>query len=114
MFIGHRSPANLRNSERRPTLVAAELPKLTDFQVQEMTDRYEIHGGAADTENPSAYGAPINAGAPDTSLPPKHPQDDPNYYPDGSRRPSGGTGESGEQTRVTTPSGEKAGVTPPA
>ncbi|AFR97888.2 monosaccharide transporter [Cryptococcus neoformans C23] len=106
--------AHAHLTERRPTLVAAELPKLTDFQVQEMTDRYEIHGGAADTENPSAYGAPINAGAPDTSLPPKHPQDDPNYYPDGSRRPSGGTGESGEQTRVTTPSGEKAGATPPA
>lgn len=94
--------------------MAAELPKLTDFQVQEMTDRYDIHGGAADTENPSSYGAPINAGAPDTALPPKHPQDDPSYYPDGSRRPSGGTAESGEQTRVTTPSGEKASATPPA
>lgn len=36
-----------------------------------MTDRYDIHGGAA-TEDPEAVGAPVNTGAPDTTLPPTH------------------------------------------
>ena len=32
--------------KRRPTIIAEELPKLTDHQIQTMTDRYEIHGAA--------------------------------------------------------------------
>ncbi|WVQ86255.1 hypothetical protein IAT38_008423 [Cryptococcus sp. DSM 104549] len=89
--------AHAHLTERRPTLVAAELPKLTDFQVQEMTDRYDIHGGATDTENPSSFGAPVNAGVPDTTLPPTHPHD--HAYAD--RRGSNNS----DNTRVTTPTG---------
>ncbi|WVQ70810.1 hypothetical protein IAR50_000332 [Cryptococcus sp. DSM 104548] len=98
--------------KRRPTLVAEELPKLTDFQVQELTDRYDIHGGAADTENPTAYGAAASGADHTQALPPAEPKDHPDYNPDGTRRGSAG---SGEQTRVTTPSGtaEKPTVTPP-
>ncbi|WVF67861.1 hypothetical protein IAT40_002622 [Kwoniella sp. CBS 6097] len=81
--------AHAHLTERRPTLVAAELPKLSDHQVQEMTERYDIHGGAA-TEDPEAVGAPVNTGgAIDTSLPPVHP-------------PTEHLG-SGEHTRVPTP-----------
>ncbi|WWC92472.1 uncharacterized protein L201_007430 [Kwoniella dendrophila CBS 6074] len=65
--------AHAHLTQRRPTLVAAELPKLSDHQIQEMTERYDIHGGAA-TEDPEAYGAPVNTEV-DTSLPPVHPHD---------------------------------------
>ena len=60
--------------QRRPTLIAAEMPKLTDYQIQVMTDRLGIHDGAEETENAGAYGAPVNAGEPDTTLPPPHPE----------------------------------------
>ncbi|WVQ95373.1 hypothetical protein IAU59_002470 [Kwoniella sp. CBS 9459] len=81
--------AHAHLTERRPTLVAAELPKLSDHQVQEMTERYDIHGGAA-SEDPEAVGAPVNTGgAIDTSLPPVHPPTEHNA--------------SGEHTRVPTP-----------
>nr|ODN82374.1 monosaccharide transporter [Cryptococcus depauperatus CBS 7841]ODN96004.1 monosaccharide transporter [Cryptococcus depauperatus CBS 7855] len=90
--------AHAHLTERRPTLVAAELPKLTDFQIQEMTDRYDIHGGGADAEDPSAYGAP---GAPDTTLPPKHSKNHPDYLPDGTHR--GSATSSQQETRVATP-----------
>jgi hypothetical protein len=61
--------------KRRPTLIAAELPKLTDHQILTLTDRYDIHGGATETEAPGTFGAPVNAGEPDTTLPPAHPSD---------------------------------------
>lgn len=60
---------------RRATLIAAELPKLTDHQVQVLTDRYDIHGGALDNEAGGTYGDAPNAGQPDTTLPPAHPSD---------------------------------------
>ncbi|EIW66271.1 hypothetical protein TREMEDRAFT_72410 [Tremella mesenterica DSM 1558] len=61
-------------TERRPTLIAAELPKLTDHQIQVMTDRYDIHGGVADVEAPNTYGTAENAEKTDTTLPPPHPE----------------------------------------
>ncbi|RXK41078.1 monosaccharide transporter [Tremella mesenterica] len=61
-------------TERRPTLIAAELPKLTDHQIQVMTDRYDIHGGVADVEGPNTYGTAENAEKTDTTLPPPHPE----------------------------------------
>jgi hypothetical protein len=42
--------AHAHITKRRPTLIAAELPKLTDHQVHTMTERYDIHGGAMDME----------------------------------------------------------------
>ncbi|WWC72735.1 uncharacterized protein I206_106699 [Kwoniella pini CBS 10737] len=79
--------AHAHLTQRRPTLVAAELPKLSDHQIQEMTDRYDIHGGDQ-AEDPEAYGAAVNQGAPDTTLPPVHPHDHAN---------------DGDATRVPTP-----------
>ncbi|WVR08726.1 hypothetical protein IAU60_005784 [Kwoniella sp. DSM 27419] len=77
--------AHAHLTERRPTLVAAELPKLSDHQVQAMTERYGIHGGAA-TEDEEAFGAPANVNSPiDTSLPPVHPTD---HHDDHTRVPS--------------------------
>lgn len=35
-----------------------------------MTDRYDIHGGALDTEAGGTYGDAPNSGSPDTTLPP--------------------------------------------
>lgn len=61
-------------TKRRPTLIAAEMPKLTDHQVQVMTDRYHIHGGAMDNEAGGTYGDAPNSGEPDTTLPPAHPE----------------------------------------
>lgn len=49
-------------TKRRPTIIAKELPKLTDHQVQVMTDRYDIHG---------ADSVPSEEDAIDTSLPPQ-------------------------------------------
>jgi len=83
--------------QRRPTIIAEELPKLTDHQVQAMTERYDIHGGAADVEAPGTYGAPTNAGELDTTLPPPHGdlnEKNPRAYPDQY---------SGNSTRVPTP-----------
>jgi len=62
--------AHAHITKRRPTLIAAELPKLTDHQVQTMTDRYDIHGGAMDMEAGGTYGDAPNSGTPDTTLPP--------------------------------------------
>lgn len=107
-------------TNRRPTLIAAELPKLTDHQVQVMTDRYDIHGGAADS-NPEAYGAEVNAGEPDTTLPPAHPGDinTRGNFPHGHKlapgdEPSG----SGNSTRVpsidnTSAEKQKTEIPPP-
>ncbi|OCF56236.1 monosaccharide transporter [Kwoniella mangroviensis CBS 10435] len=78
--------AHAHLTQRRPTLVAAELPKLSDHQIQEMTERYDIHGGD-NAEDPEAIGAPVNV-TPDTTLPPIHPHDHVG---------------SGEATRVPTP-----------
>jgi hypothetical protein len=61
--------------KRRPTLIAAEMPKLTDHQVQVLTDRYDIHGGAMDNEAGGTYGDAPNSGSPDTTLPPTHASD---------------------------------------
>lgn len=47
---------------RRPTVVAKELPKLTDHQIEVMTDRYDLH-------NNRNTGKDIENGV-DTSLPP--------------------------------------------
>ncbi|WWC65176.1 uncharacterized protein I303_107790 [Kwoniella dejecticola CBS 10117] len=79
--------AHAHLTQRRPTLVAAELPKLSDHQIQEMTERYDIHG-ADQAEDPEAYGAAVNQGTPDTTLPPVHPHDHV---------------KSGEATRVPSP-----------
>lgn len=105
-------PASMLNrySQRRPTIIAAELPKLTEHQIQEMTDRYEIHGGAAEfvglsfrfclmltwtsAENADTFGAPVNQDVPDTTLPPKEAPNEKT-----PRR------ESGVSTRVATPEG---------
>jgi len=89
--------------KRRPTIIAKELPKLTDHQVQVMTDRYDIHGGAEHPEGADAYGAEVNQGEPDTTLPPTHPKD---FGREGNtgighRNDSGsGSSLSGDNTRV--------------
>lgn len=49
-------------THRRPTLIAAELPKLDEHQVKVMTDRYDIHGS---DEVPD-----VESGGVDTSIPP--------------------------------------------
>jgi hypothetical protein len=56
--------------KRRPTIIADELPKLTDHQIATLTERYDIHGGAADAEASNTFGAAVNSGEPDTTLPP--------------------------------------------
>lgn len=48
-------------TQRRPTLIAAELPKLDEHQVKVMTDRYDIHGSDAVPDAESGI---------DTSIPP--------------------------------------------
>lgn len=65
--------AHAHITQRRPTIVAAELPKLTDHQVHVMTERYDIHGGALDNEAGGTFGDAPNAGTPDTTLPPADP-----------------------------------------
>lgn len=87
--------------KRRPTIIAAELPKLTDHQVQAMTERYDIHGGAMDVEQATGgqeYGAPVNEGQVDTTLPPASPS--------GLREGAEGhAGSSGNSTRVNSQEG---------
>jgi len=92
-------------TKRRPTIIAAEMPKLTDYQIQAMTDRYDIHGGAAE-EAADSYGAPVNAGEPDTTLPPRHPEK--------NHRES--DANSGDLTRVPSPmiGGVAKGTTAPS
>ncbi|KAK8850689.1 hypothetical protein IAR55_004609 [Kwoniella newhampshirensis] len=104
--------AHAHLTERRPTLVAAELPKLTDHQIAEMTERYDIHGGAAETEDPEAVGAATGAGKPDTTLPPLHPTDHA-YSGNNERRPSA-TGSSGQATMVQEPHSQAMGGIPEA
>lgn len=66
--------AHAHITKRRPTLIADELPKLTDHQIQTMTDRYDIHGAvAADTSADDSRGAAEAQPNPDTTLPPAHP-----------------------------------------
>lgn len=61
------------NSKRRPTIIAEELPKLTDHQINVMTEKYDIHGGASDLEANGTIGAATGSDEPDTTLPPTHP-----------------------------------------
>ena len=100
--------------KRRPTIIAAELPKLTDHQVAVMTDRYDIHGGVP-IDNPESYGADLNAGEPDTTLPPSDPEHlkTRGNYPHGHPELGGASAQgSGENTRVPSlengVTGEKA------
>ena len=62
--------------QRRPTIVAEQLPPLTDHQVQTLTERYGIHGEVeADVEAGSAHGAGSETSIPDTTLPPASPEE---------------------------------------
>ena len=88
--------AHAHLTKRRPTIIAEELPKLTDYQVATMTERYDIHGGAADAEADGTYGAALNAGQPDTTLPPA----DGNF-----NRKEGTIGSTGDSTRAASPVG---------
>ncbi|CAK9783331.1 hypothetical protein CC85DRAFT_268494 [Cutaneotrichosporon oleaginosum] len=54
--------AHAHVTHRRATKVAKELPKLTDHQVQVMTDRYDIHGPDTEVTAEDAI---------DTSIPPR-------------------------------------------
>lgn len=97
-------------TKRRATFVAADLPKLTDHQVQVMTERYDIHNGAMEFGHPESYGAEANQGEPDTTLPP----------PEGPRGNKAIPGEPGYNsssgdiaTRVPTPTGETSGAPKP-
>jgi hypothetical protein len=105
-------------TKRRATFVAADLPKLTDHQVQVMTERYDIHNGAMEFGHPEAYGAEANQGEPDTTLPPaegsrglntgnKAIPGEPGY------NSSSGDVATGENTRVPTPTGETEGIPKP-
>jgi sugar porter (SP) family MFS transporter len=85
--------------KRRPTIIAEELPKLTDHQIQTLTDRYDIHGGASEEAAPGTFGAPVNAGEPDTTLPPTHPSE---LRTHGNHAVND---DSGLSTRVPTPTG---------
>lgn len=88
--------------KRRPTIIAKEMPKLTDHQVQVLTDRWDIHGGAADhPEGGNSYGGPINQEEHDTSLPPAEPTEKAGMNTVG--RTGSGSSVSGDNTRVPTP-----------
>ena len=66
--------AHAHLTQRRPTIVAEELPPLTDHQVQQMTERYDIHGEvAADEEARVAVGPGEEGATLNTALPPAHP-----------------------------------------
>jgi hypothetical protein len=92
--------------KRRPTIIAKEMPHLTDHQVQVMTDRYDIHGGPMDEGAGAAdsYGAEANEGEPDHTLPPKHASE---LGQKGNQTTLNATNsgefESGDNTRVPTP-----------
>lgn len=90
--------AHAHITQRRPTIVAAELPKLTDHQISELTERYEIHSAEVDKNNIEAYGAAPNSGTPDTTLPPQHPE-----ALSGAKGPRRSGEGSGNNTRVGTP-----------
>lgn len=91
-------------TKRRATFVAAELPKLTDHQVQVMTDRYDIHNGAMEAGHPDSYGAEANQGEPDTTLPPAAPNKGNQAYPgEPGYNSSSGEVATGDNTRVPTP-----------
>lgn len=75
-------------TKRRPTLIAKELPKLTEHQVQVLTDRYDIHG--SDT-------VPTTEDAIDTSLPPPEATE--------AEKADGRFSTSPNSTRVPTPEG---------
>ncbi|KAK4689669.1 hypothetical protein P7C73_g435, partial [Tremellales sp. Uapishka_1] len=66
--------AHAHLTKRRPTLIAGELPKLTDFQITTMTERYDIHGNAATIEADGTNGSLPNTIEPDTELPPSEPK----------------------------------------
>lgn len=93
--------AHAHLTKRRPTLIAAELPKLTDYQIQTMTDKYGIHDGAEGTEDAGSYGAPVNAGEADTTLPPAHPDG----FREGNKNVRDSNEHSSNSTRVPTPTG---------
>lgn len=90
--------------KRRPTIIAKEMPKLTDHQVQVLTDRWDIHGGAADhPEAANSYGGPINQEEEhDTSIPPAHPTGK-DHHAVGRTGSGSGSSLSGNNTRVPTP-----------
>jgi hypothetical protein len=90
--------------KRRPTIIAKEMPKLTDHQVQVLTDRWDIHGGAADhPEGGNSYGGPINQEEHDTSLPPAEPTEKAGMNTVGRSGSGSGSSISGNNTRVPTP-----------
>jgi sugar porter (SP) family MFS transporter len=90
--------------KRRPTIIAKEMPKLTDHQVQVLTDRWDIHGGAADhPEGANSYGGPINQEEHDTSLPPAEPTEKAGMNTVGRNGSGSGSSLSGNNTRVPTP-----------
>lgn len=93
--------AHAHITKRRPTLIAAELPKLTDHQIQTMTDRYDIHGAvAADTAADDAIGAGADQPNPDTTLPPAHPS--------GFNKPHRDSDSDLDATRAPTPTADAA------
>lgn len=57
--------AHAHLAERRPTLIADELPKLTGNQIEKLHERYDIHGPADNVEAPQRGDENI-----DLSLPP--------------------------------------------
>lgn len=102
-------------TKRRATFVAADLPKLTDHQVQVMTERYDIHNGAMEFGHPESFGAEANQGEPDTTLPPAEKEG--KGVNTGNRAYPGEPGynsSSGDlATRVPTPTGETNGAPKP-
>jgi hypothetical protein len=80
------------------------MPKLNDNQIQIMSDRYDIHGGAEDhPEGANSYGGPINqAGEPDTSIPPADASGKAKHTI-GRSGSGSGSSVSGDNTRVPTP-----------
>lgn len=94
--------AHAHLTKRRPTVIAKEMPMLTEHQVDVMAARYDINGN---NEDPEGFGAAANAGHPDTTLPPAHPSDIVGDRTDPVQH-------SGNSTRVPTPenlSNEKNG-----
>lgn len=74
-----------------------------------MTERYDIHGGAMEFGHPDSYGAEVNQGEPDTTLPPAEASGALNKgnqaIPGEPGYNSSGEVASGENTRVPTPTG---------
>ena len=97
--------AHAHLTQRRPTSIAGELPKLTNHQIQAFSDRYDFHGGAT-TKDPEQVGAAGTVGEMDTTLPPTHPEEmrESTNEVKRSKLDSGET--SGQTTRAGSPSGQ--------